>query len=75
MPVHEIGPQIQTLTGINVRAKDHAGKYVTVSASHEAIADCGWPSIWSAASSMYDAGEYETIKSVPVIRVTTGNCR
>ena len=57
-----------SLDGEIVGAKDSSGKAVTVSASHEAITDYGWPTIWQAASAKHDA------EGGDLVRVTTEDC-
>lgn len=70
MPLYSDGdPQTgPNLNEVLAPARDSTGKRVTISASHEAIRDYGWPIIWRVASAKYDARRGEPI------RVTTADC-
>ena len=58
MPLSDAGLEpFETLTGQSVLATGTQGERITVSASPEAIKDCGWPAIWDAASRKYDKGK------------------
>jgi len=75
-PLTDAGnPQVETLSGTNVLARNQNGAAVTISASLEAIQDYGWPAIWDVASRMYDAGEASQPDGKSVVRVTTSDCQ
>lgn len=74
MPLNNAGQEpLDNLTGQNVLATGTGDERVTVSASHEAIRDCGWAAIWDAASRKYDQGEVDRKGSQPLVRVTSAD--
>lgn len=68
------GDSVRTPTGENRLGHDLDGNRIVVSASEEATEDQGWPTIWQAAETKYDAGEFDDNGTTRVIKVTTAEC-
>jgi hypothetical protein len=68
------GGEVETETGVTRSGKDMEGKRVVVSASHEAVEDYGWRTIWGAGETKYLRGLYEVNGESRVVRVKTADC-
>ncbi len=71
MALTDTGDRIDTLTGMNARAKDGIGGTVIIAASSEAIQDHGWGSIFDAASRKHAAGQAVSGSNPSLINITS----
>lgn len=74
MPLIDIGPALDTLSGAITRTLNQADQHVLVETTHEAIQDFGWGVIMPMASQKYDDGELEA-ETPAKVRVTTADCQ
>ncbi|WP_395393079.1 hypothetical protein WBP07_17985 [Novosphingobium sp. BL-8A] len=75
MALEPTGDEINTLVGANRLGTDAAGNRVVVAATSESIDDFGWRTIWQAAESKYDLGDFEDNGTTRVVNVTTADCK
>jgi hypothetical protein len=68
------GQTVRTSEGINCLAHDSDGARVIVSASDHAIQDYGWPTIWQAAATKYNRGEFEQNDSARIVPIRVSDC-
>ena len=74
MALTDTGQRVSTLEGTNAKATDGEGATVIVSASDEAISDCGWGAIFEAASRKLETGQSEPDSNPPLVRVHKADC-
>lgn len=74
MPVIDTSLREEMLHHVNAAAKDEYGAYVTITATHDAIEQCGWDSIFEIASKKFDRDEIELIAGARIIRFGSKDC-